>query len=76
MWKRPPRRAKSRWKPPPKKERPATVEMLAALGWAAAAGAVIYVVFMDGSAGEQTKKVAKAAGSGLMSVVNNSNKTN
>jgi hypothetical protein len=47
-----------------------TAEMLAALGWAAAAATVIYVVFMDEKRRRQAKSVAKAAGNGLLVVVN------
>jgi vacuolar-type H+-ATPase subunit H len=51
-----------------------TAEMLAALGWAAAAGTVIYVVFMDEKRRRQAKSVAKAAGNGLLVVVNSASK--
>jgi hypothetical protein len=51
-----------------------TAEMLAALGWAAAAVTVIYVVFMDEKRRRQAKLVAKAAGSGLLVVVNSASK--
>jgi len=51
-----------------------TTEMIAALGWAAAAGTVIYVVFMNEKRREQTKKIAQAAGNGLMVVVSRATK--
>jgi hypothetical protein len=56
------------------KAKESTKEMLAALGWLAAAGAVIYVVFMDEKRRRQAKSVAKAAGSGLLFVVNSTSK--
>lgn len=46
-----------------------TSEMLAALGWAAAAGGVIYVVFMDEKRRNQAKAVAKATCNGLVAVI-------
>lgn len=54
--------------------RESTTEMLAALGWLAAAGAVVYVVFMDEKRRRQAKSVAKAAGSGLIVVANSASK--
>lgn len=51
------------------KGKDSTVEMVAALGWAAAAAAVIYLVFMDEKRREQSKKLAKAAASGAIIVV-------
>jgi hypothetical protein len=51
-----------------------TTEMLAALGWAAAAGTVIYIVFMDEKRRRQAKSLAKAAGNGLFVVVNSASK--
>ncbi|HET9660537.1 MAG TPA: hypothetical protein VFP05_09435 [Thermomicrobiales bacterium] len=51
-----------------------TAEMLAALGWAAAAGTVIYIVFMDEKRRRQAKSLAKAAGNGLFVVVNSASK--
>lgn len=56
------------------KGKDSTTEMLAALGWAAAAGTVIYVVFMDEKRRRQAKSVAKAAGNGLLVVVNSAGK--
>jgi hypothetical protein len=52
------------------KGKDSTAEMLAALGWAAAAGTIIYVVFMDEKRRQQAKAVAKTAGNGLFVVVN------
>ena len=49
-------------------------EMIAALGWLAAAGTIIYVVFMDEKRRRQAKSVAKAAGNGLLVVVNSASK--
>ncbi len=51
-----------------------TTEMLAALGWAAAAMAIIYAVFMDEKRRRQAKLFAKAAGNGLIVVVNSASK--
>lgn len=51
-----------------------TTEMLAALGWLAAAGTVIYVVLMDEKRRRQAKSAAKAAASGLLVVVNSASK--
>ncbi len=51
-----------------------TSEMLAALGWAAAAGTVIYVVFMDEKRRNQAKSVAKATCNGLLAIVNSGGK--
>ncbi len=51
-----------------------TTEMLAALGWAAAAVAIIYAVFMDEKRRRQAKSFAKAAGNGLIVVVNSASK--
>lgn len=51
-----------------------TAEMLAALGWAAAAGTVIYIVFMDEKRRRQAKSLAKAAGNGLLVVANSASK--
>jgi len=51
-----------------------TTEMLAALGWAAAAMAIIYAVFMDEKRRRQAKSFAKAAGNGLIVVVNSASK--
>ena len=58
------------------KAKESTKEMIAALGWLAAAGAVIYVVFMDEKRRRQAKSVAKAAGSGLLVVINSAGKKN
>ncbi len=52
------------------KAKESTKEMIAALGWLAAAGAVVYVVFMDEKRRRQAKSVAKAAGNGLIVVAN------
>lgn len=46
-----------------------TSEMLAALGWATAAGAVVYIVFMDEKRRKQAKSVCKTACDGLRMVV-------
>jgi hypothetical protein len=51
-----------------------TKEMLAALGWVTAAIAIIYVVFMDEKRRRQAKSLAKAAGDGLIVVVNSASK--
>ena len=51
-----------------------TSEMLAALGWAAAAGTVIYVVFMDEERRRQARSVAKMTYDGLLSVVGSASK--
>ena len=51
-----------------------TTEMLAALGWAAAAMAIIYAVFMDEKRRRQAKSFAKAASNGLIVVVNSASK--
>jgi len=51
-----------------------TTEMLAAFGWAAAAMAIIYAVFMDEKRRRQAKSFAKAAGNGLIVVVNSASK--
>lgn len=51
-----------------------TKEMLAALGWAAAAVTIIYVVFMDEKRRSQAKSVAKAAGDGLVVIFNSASK--
>jgi len=56
------------------KAKDSTKEMVAALGWLAAAGTVIYVVFMDEKRRRQAKSVAKAAGNGLLLVVNSAGK--
>ena len=53
-----------------------TAEMLAALGWLAAAGTVIYVVLMDEKRRRQAKSAAKAAASGLLVVINSASKKN
>jgi len=58
------------------KAKESTKEMVATLGWLAAAGTVIYVVFMDEKRRRQAKSVAKAAGNGLLVVVNSSSKKN
>jgi hypothetical protein len=52
------------------KGKDSTTEMLAALGWAAAAVTIVYVVFMDEKRRRQAKSIAKAAGDGLIVVVN------
>ncbi len=56
------------------KAKESTKEMMAALGWLAAAGTVIYVVFMDEKRRRQAKSVAKAAGNGLLVVANSASK--
>lgn len=56
------------------KAKDSTKEMVAALGWLAAAGAVIYVVFLDEKRRRQAKSVAKAAGNGLLVVANSAAK--
>ncbi len=56
------------------KGKDSTTEMLAALGWATAAITVIYVVFMDEKRRKQAKSAAKAAGNGLLVVVNSATK--
>lgn len=56
------------------KGKDSTAEMLAALGWLAAAGAIIYMVFMDEKRRRQSKKVAKAAASGLLVVASSATK--
>ncbi len=56
------------------KAKESTKEMMAALGWLAAAGTVIYVVFMDEKRRRQAKSLAKAAGSGLLVVANSASK--
>lgn len=58
------------------KAKESTKEMVAALGWLAAAGTVIYVVFMDEKRRRQAKTVAKAAGNGLLVVVNSASRKN
>jgi hypothetical protein len=58
------------------KAKSSTKEMLAALGWLAAAGAVVYVVFMDEKRRRQAKSVAKAAGSGIIVVANSASRKN
>lgn len=57
-----------------KKAKDSTKEMIAALGWLAAAGGVIYVIFMDEKRRRQAKSFAKAAGSGLLVVANSASK--
>ncbi|MCB1093221.1 MAG: hypothetical protein M9947_13160 [Thermomicrobiales bacterium] len=56
------------------KGKDSTAEMLAALGWATAAVAVIYAVFMDEKRRRQARSVAKAAGSGLIVVMSSATK--
>lgn len=56
------------------KGKDSTAEMLAALGWLAAAGTVIYVVLMDEKRRRQAKSAAKAAASGLLVVANSATK--
>lgn len=56
------------------KAKDSTKEMLAALGWLAAAGTVVYVVFLDEKRRRQAKSIAKAAGSGLIVVANSGSK--
>jgi type IV secretory pathway VirB10-like protein len=56
------------------KAKDSTKEMLAALGWLAAAGTVIYVVFFDEKRRRQAKSVAKGAASGLIVVANSASK--
>jgi len=56
------------------KAKESTKEMIAALGWLAAAGAVTYAIFMDEKRRRQAKSVAKAAGSGLLVVANSASK--
>lgn len=56
------------------KAKESTKEMVAALGWMAAAGAVIYVVFMDEKRRRQAKSVAKTAGNGLLVVANSASR--
>lgn len=56
------------------KAKESTKEMVATLGWLAAAGAVIYIVFMDEKRRRQAKSVAKAAGNGLLVVANSASK--
>jgi hypothetical protein len=56
------------------KAKQSTKEMVATLGWVAAAGTVVYVVFMDEKRRRQAKSVAKAAGNGLLVVVNSASK--
>ena len=51
-----------------------TKEMLAALGWAAAAIAIIYAVFMDEKRRRQAKSIAKAAGDGMIVIFNSASK--
>ncbi len=56
------------------KAKESSKEMMAALGWLAAAATVIYVVFMDEKRRRQAKSLAKAAGSGLIVVANSASK--
>lgn len=56
------------------KAKESTKEMLAALGWLTAAGAVIYIFLKDGKRRRQATSVAKAAGSGLLIVANSASK--
>ncbi len=56
------------------KGKDSTTEMVAALGWAAAAGTVIYVVFMDEKRRRQAKSLAKATCNGLLVLVNSATK--
>jgi len=58
------------------KGKDSATEMLAALGWAAAAGTVIYVVFMDEKRRRQAKSIAKATCNGLLVMVNSASKRN
>lgn len=56
------------------KAKDSSKEMIAALGWLAAAATVIYIVFMDEKRRRQAKSVAKAAGNGLLVVANSATK--
>ncbi len=56
------------------KGKDSTAEMMAALGWAAAAGTVIYVVFMDEKRRRQAKSIARAACNGFLVAVNSATK--
>lgn len=51
------------------KSKESTTEMLAALGWAAAAGAVIYIVFMDEKRRSQARSFARMTCGGLLSII-------
>ena len=53
----------------------ATTEVVAAVGWAIAAGAVLYAVLMDEKRRQATKSMAKALGSGAISVAKEVNKS-
>lgn len=56
------------------KAKESTKEMIATLGWLAAAGAVIYVIFMDEKRRRQAKSIAKAAGNGIIVVASSATK--
>lgn len=56
------------------KAKESSKEMMAALGWLAAAATVIYVVFMNDKRRRQAKSLVKTAGGGLIGVANSASK--